>query len=89
MKLKMKTQVCSNEKFYKFIKDSVMSTKEFIKTIKLPCAICEAEVLVDDISDCQICGKSICPDHAVIRGQGSDEYYIVCTECIERKHDKI
>lgn len=54
---------------------------------KQACYICNKELVIEDLSTCQRCGKDVCDDCQTIQGYG-DEYWIECIWCREEKHDR-
>jgi hypothetical protein len=62
----------------------VVEVKQFTKTIKVPCQICEHDTLIEDTYDCEKCGKSVCADCIVGVRCDEDDYLNVCTDCTER-----
>lgn len=49
------------------------------------CAVCDKDVLIEDLYECEDCHKKCCPDHITNRGNRLDDPKYICTECLEEK----
>ena len=72
--------------FKKLVDEMAAPLKEYTK--KRLCAVCEKDVIVDEAFQCERCGFYICDDHAVNFGTEPDDPIIICTECMQEKHER-
>ena len=50
------------------------------------CSICEKEVLVEDLYNCDRCGKAVCPDCIVNNTLSPDDPKGICKDCSDKEH---